>query len=378
MVPGPTNVPDRVMNAMLGSIINHRSAEFKTLYQSIQAGCQYVFQTKNEIVVLSTSGTGGVDAAVGSILSSGESVVIPAFGEFSSRLGESARYLGANVFAPQAELGTVPLLEDVETAMKSAGKPKALCIVYNETSTGVTWRKLKELKEIASKYGALFMVDAVSVLGGDELPVDKIGVDICISGSQKCLAAPPGGVILSFSEEAKKAMSGIKPRTQSFDIPRYFKFAEHGETPFTPSLPIFFALDESLKIIKEEGIEKRIKRHALCAKAFYSAFESLGLKAFAEESCRSHTVIGILYPKGIEDGKFRALLSEKFGILIAGGFGKMKGSMFRVGSMGMIDEMLVTATVNGVSEALAQSGYHCEPSKALSVAWEALGKLREA
>lgn len=378
MVPGPTNVPDRVMNAMLGSIINHRSGEFTCLYRSIQGGCQYAFQTKNEIVVLSTSGTGGVDAAVGSILASGESVVIPAFGEFSTRLGESARYLGANVVAPQAELGTVPLLEDVEIAMKSAGKPKALCIVYNETSTGVTWRKLKELKEIASRYGALFMVDAVSVLGGDELPVDKLGIDICIAGSQKCLAAPPGVAILSLSEDAKKAMSGIKPRTQSFDLPRYFKFAEHGETPFTPSLPIFFALDEALKILKEEGIEKRIKRHSVCAKAFYSAFESLGLRAFADETSRSHTVLGILYPKGIEDGRFRALLSEKFGILIAGGFGKMKGSMFRVGSMGMIDELLVTVTVNGVAQALSQLGYSCDASRALSAAWEALSELREA
>ncbi len=378
MVPGPTNVPDRVMNAMLGSIINHRSEEFTSLYRSIQAGSQYAFQTKNEIVVLSSSGTGGVDAAVGSILAPGDSVVVPAFGEFSARLGEAARYVGSNVLAPQAELGTVPSVEEVDAAMKRAGKPKALCVVYNETSTGVTWRKLKELKEIASKYGALFVVDAVSVLGGDELPVDRLGVDICIAGSQKCLAAPPGAAILSFSEDAKKAMSGIKPRTQSFDIPRYFKFAEHGETPFTPSLPIFFALDEALKMIREEGIEHRIKRHAVCAKAFYSAFESLGLRAFADEKYRSNTVLGCIYPRGIEDAKFRTLLSQKFGILIAGGFGKMKGIMFRIGSMGIIGEMLVTVTVNGVSQALNQLGYHCDTSGSLSAAWRVLGELGEA
>ncbi len=378
MVPGPTNVPDRVMNAMLGSIINHRSQEFTDLYRSIQAGSQYAFQTKNEIVVLSASGTGGVDAAVGSILAPGDSVVVPGFGEFSTRLGEGARYVGANALIPQADLGTAPSLEDVESAMKSAGRPKALCVVYNETSTGVTWRKLKELKEIASKYGALFVVDAVSVLGGDELPVDRLGVDICIAGSQKCLAAPPGGVILSFSEDAKKAMSGVKPRTQSFDIPRYFKFAEHGETPFTPSLPIFFALDEAFKMIREEGIEKRIRRHAVCAKAFYSAFETLGLKAFADEKYRSNTVLGILYPKGVEDAKFRTLLSERFGILIAGGFGKMKGSMFRVGSMGVIDEILVTVTVSGISQALNQSGYRCDTSNALAAAWGVLRELSEA
>ncbi len=378
MVPGPTNVPDRVMNAMLESIINHRSEEFTRLYKSIQSGCQYTFQTKNEIVVLSASGTGGVDAAVGSVLAPGDSVVIPAFGEFSTRLGDSARYVGANVLSPEAPLGAAPALDVVEDAMKSASKPKALCVVYNETSTGVTWRRLKELKEIASKYGALFMVDAISVLGGDELPVDKLGVDICIAGTQKCLAAPPGGVVLSFSEEAKKVINGIKPRTQSLDIPRYFKFAEHGETPFTPSLPIFFALDEALKMIREEGIEKRIRRHEVCSRAFYAAFEEYGLRPFAEENCRSHTVIGILYPQGVDDGKFRTLLSEKFGILIAGGFGKMKGRMFRVGSMGIVDEAIVTTTVNGIAQALTQLGHRCDASKGLSAAWNELSELPKA
>ncbi len=375
MVPGPTNVPDRVMNAMLESIINHRSEEFRTLLRNIQSGCQYAFQTENEIVVLSASGTGGVDAAVGAILAPGDSVVIPAFGEFSTRLGDSARYIGANVVSPEAPLGTIPSLDDVERAMKSAGRPKVLCVVYNETSTGATWRRLRELKEIASKYGALFMVDAISVLGGDELQVDKLGVDICIAGTQKCIAAPPGGVILSFSEEAKKAMNGVKPRTQSFDIPRYFKFAEHGETPFTPSLPIFFALNEALKVIREEGIEKRIKRHAICAKAFYDAFKAIGLRSFAEENCLSHTVIGILYPEGIDDGEFRKLLSNKFGILVAGGFGKMKGPMFRIGSMGMVDEAIVTTTLNGIAQALNHLGYSCDPSKVLNVAWNVLGEL---
>ncbi|HKW04249.1 MAG TPA: aminotransferase class V-fold PLP-dependent enzyme, partial [Nitrososphaerales archaeon] len=243
MLPGPTNVPDRVMNAMLGSIINHRSKEFSKLYQNLQSGSQFAFQTKNEIVILSTSGTGGVDAAVGSIVEAGDSVVVPSFGEFSSRLGDSAKYLGANVISPRSSLGKAPSLEDVEEAMKSAGKPKALFVVYNETSTGVTWRKLKELRQIATKYGALYVVDAISVLGGDSIPVDELGIDICVAGSQKCLAAPPGAVILSFSESAKKVMAGVKPRTQSFDMLRYFKYAEHGETPFTPSLPIFFALN---------------------------------------------------------------------------------------------------------------------------------------
>jgi aspartate aminotransferase-like enzyme len=375
MLPGPTNVSDRVMNAMLNSIINHRGEEFHDLYRRIKAGCQDVFQTKNEIVVLSASGTGGVDASVGSILNVGDSVVVPSFGEFSSRLGESASYTGAKLVNPSAELGHVPTLEEIENSMKAAGKPKALCVVYNETSTGVTWRQLKELKEIASKHGALFVVDAISVLGGDELPVDKLGVDICIAGSQKCLAVPPGLAILSFSEDAKKAMTSVRPRNQYFDIPRYFKFAEHGETPSTPSLPLFFALEEGLKIIQEEGIDRRIQRHATCARAFYSAFESIGMPTFADPRFRSNVVIGINYPKGVDDSKFRSTLSKKFGILVGGGFGKLKGSMFRIGSMGDIDSAMVSATVSACAQSLNLLGHPCDVSKALSSAWIELDQM---
>jgi aspartate aminotransferase-like enzyme len=375
MLPGPTNVSDRVLQAMLNSIINHRGEEFHALYRRLRASCQEVFETSNEIVVLSASGTGGVDASVGSILSPGDSVVVPTFGEFSSRLGESASFTGARLFSPSAELGHVPTLDEVDDSMKSAGNPKALCVVYNETSTGVTWRQLKELKEIASKHGALFIVDAISVLGGDVLPVDKLGIDICIAGSQKCLAAPPGLVILSFSEEAKKAMARVKPKNQYFDIPRYFKFAEHDETPSTPSLPLFFALDEALKIIHEEGMEKRIRRHAVCAQAFYSAFESIGMPAFADSRFRSNVVIGITYPKGVDDAKFRSTLSKNFGILVGGGFGRLKGSMFRIGSMGDIDGAMVEATLSGCAQALSLSGYPCDSSKALSSAWNELKQL---
>lgn len=375
MIPGPTNVPERVMQAMTTPMINHRGPEFHDLYKRIQANAQKVFQTADEIVVISGSGTSGVDAAVGSVLQAGDTAIVPNYGEFSSRLGESARYTGANVISPEADLGTVPRLEDIERAFQNAGKVKALCVVFNETSTGVTWRKLKELKEIASKYGALFIVDAISVLGGEDIPVQKLGIDICIAGSQKCLAAPPGVVILSFSQDAKNAMTAVKPRNQYFDIPKYFKFAEHAETPATPAVPLFFAIDEALKMVLEEGLEKRVRRHEVCATAFYNAFESLGLKAFAPMEYRSHTVLGIKYPPGIKDDEFRTLLDRKFGVLVAGGFGKLKGSMFRVGSMGMIDQTLVTVTLDAVSQSLRFLGYECHTNKALSVAWENLKAL---
>jgi aspartate aminotransferase-like enzyme len=373
MIPGPTNVPDRVTNAMLTPMINHRGNEFHELYRRVRGNAQKVFQTSNEIVVLSGSGTAGVDAAMGSILAVGETAVVPNFGEFSGRLGDSATYTGAKVLRPAAELGDAPKLEEVENAMKSSGKVKALCVVFNETSTGVTWRQLKELSDLARKYDALFIVDAISVLGGEAVPVDELGADICIAGSQKCLSAPPGLVIVSSSSEAKKAMQGKVPRTQYFDLPRYFQFGEHDETPSTPAVPLFFALDEALKMVLEEGLENRFRRHEKCARAFYSAFEALGLKAFARSEFRSHTVVGINYPPGIDDKKFRAMLDEKFGVVVAGGFGKLKGSMFRVGSMGEINERMITVTVSAVAETLSSLGINCDLSRALSKIWETFG-----
>ncbi len=375
MIPGPTNVPERVANAMIAPMINHRGEEFHKLYGSIRANAQKVFQTQNEIVVLSGSGTAGVDMAMESILNEGDSAVVPNFGEFSSRLGDSAAFTGAKVSRPDGEFGNAPELEKVDTAMNEVGRVKALCVVFNETSTGVTWRRLKELKELATKYGALFVVDAISVLGGEDIPVDKLGADICIAGSQKCLAAPPGLVILSFSEEAKKTSEKVKPRNQYFDVTKYFKFAEHNEIPSTPAVPLFFALDEALKMVIEEGLENRFGRHEICANAFYAAFAKLGLKAFAKEEFRSRSVIGINYPTGIDDKSFRAFLDEKYGIQIAGGFGKLKGSMFRVGSMGEINPALVTLAVDAIGQSLKSFGFKGDPSAALSIAWDTLKPL---
>ena len=170
-------------------------------------------------------------------------------------------------------------------------------------------------------------------------------------------------------------MSEIKPRNQYFDIPKYFKFAEHHETPATPAVPLFFALDEALKIVVEEGIDKRVKRHEVSANAFYSGFEALGLKSLAATEFRSHSVVGMKYPAGIKDEDFRSTLDKKFGVLVAGGFAKLKGTMFRVGSMGMIDQTLVTATISAVAQTLKHLGYDCDANNALATAWETLKTL---
>ncbi|MEM3614212.1 MAG: alanine--glyoxylate aminotransferase family protein, partial [Nitrososphaerales archaeon] len=329
MIPGPTNVPERVMLAMVKPIINHRSPAFTQLYKGIIEKCQKVFLTKSDIIVFTASGSGGVEAAVTNIVRPGDKVLVTVFGEFGQRAAEQVEAAGGKAIVADAPLGDAPRMDKIRALAEANKDIKAVFVVYNETSTGVTFRWLKELGKLASDLGAFYIVDAISILGGDELPVDELGVDICIAGSQKCLAAPPGVVIVSVSNKVKKYLeSNPPPPRHYFNMPRYFKFAERGETPFTPALPLFYALDEALTMLLEEGLDNRIRRHKICSEAFYRSLSAINLKPTAKEDVRSNVVLAFNYPTGIEDAKFRKLLDDKFDVLVAGGFGEFRGKVF--------------------------------------------------
>ena len=181
MLPGPTNVPDRVMRAMIRPLMGHRGPEFRELYRRIVENAKYVFQTEGDLFVLTSSGTGGVACALENLLKPGDKVLVPVFGVFSSRMAETARRRGAEVVELPVEWGSAPRAKDIEDAFEREEGIKALCLVYNETSTGVTVRELPKMSEVAKDHGALVVVDAISILGGDELPVDAWGIDICIT-----------------------------------------------------------------------------------------------------------------------------------------------------------------------------------------------------
>jgi len=376
MIPGPTNVPDRVMLAMVKPIINHRSPAFHQLYNGIKEKCQKVFLTKSEIIVFTASGSGGVEAAVTNIVRPGDKVLVTVFGEFGQRAAEQVEAAGGKAIVSAAPLGDAPRMDKIRSLAEAHKDIKAIFVVYNETSTGVTFRWLRDLGKLASDLGAFYIVDAISILGGDELPVDELGVDICIAGSQKCLAAPPGVVIVSVSDKVKKYLeSNPPPPRHYFNMPRYFEFAKKGETPFTPALPLFYALDEALDMVLEEGLENRIRRHKICAEAFYRALSAINLQATAKEDVRSNVVLAFNYPQGIEDSKFRKLLDEKFDVLVAGGFGEFRGKVFRIGCMGEVNTPHVLTTVTAVSAALNQLGYHNSTAAALDEALKVLSQL---
>ncbi|MEM2103351.1 MAG: alanine--glyoxylate aminotransferase family protein [Candidatus Bathyarchaeia archaeon] len=377
MLPGPTNVPERVVNAMTKPIINHRSAEFHALYAEIEENLKYVFKTGNDVFVLTASGTGGVECAVSNLINPGEKAIVPVFGTFSRRLAEKIRRRGGTPIELSIPLGTVPKAKYIKEILENEQDATTAFIVCNETSTGVTVRELSEIGRITKENGMLLAVDAVSILGGDELPVDDWNIDVCVTGSQKCLACPPGLALISVSEKAWEKIERTKNRPMYFDLLRMKESAAKNETPFTPAIPLFYALNEALKMVREEGLTERFKRHKLCAEAFYTALESFQMTVFPREvENRSNTVIAVNVPETLNGGKVREIMRNKYQVLIADGMDELKGKIFRIGCMGTVSQTETLTTLNALGKALKEAGFNVEIEKALETARKVFNKTK--
>ena len=357
MLPGPTNVPDGVMRAMIKPVISHRGPEFAELYESIEENLKYVFQTRSDVFVLTSSGTGGVDCAVSNTVSPGDKVIVPVFGVFSERLKEKIFRIGGEAIELSVGWGKAPTAEEIAEVVEREKDVKSIALIYNETSTGVTVRDLPGIGEVARENDLLFIVDAISILGGDRLSVDDWNVDLCVAGGQKCLACPPGLAMVSVSERAWETIRETAARPYYFDLIRFREFSEKKQTPFTPALPIFYALDEALKMIREEGLRERFRRHATCAEAFYEALEALKLKPYPDKDVRSNTVIAVNAPADVDDAEVRDVMKERYDVMIGGGMGKLKGSIFRIGCMGAISEAKTLQTIDALENALMDVGH---------------------
>ena len=377
MLPGPTNVPNRVMRAMLAPIINHRSDDFVELYTDVVEKTQKVFATQNDIVALSASGTGAVEAGVINLVKKGDKIIIPVNGEFSNRLSQLIEGQGANVVKLQTPPGQNATFDQVKEAFDNNKDVKAFYVVHNETSTGTMVNYLDKISDLTSRNDAFYVVDSVSLLGGVELPVDKWNIDVCLTGAQKALAAPPGISPISVSAKAKKYMIENPPSTMYFNLARYFKYYEESKhTPFTPALPLLYAYREALTIILEEGLQNVYKRHKICSDALYSGLSAIGLTPYVEkEEDRSISIVALNYLDGLEDKTFRNTLANKFRVLVAGGFGDLKGKVFRVGCMGEVSPYHVMRTISAISSTLAMMGYDTDAKAGLETAEEKLKAL---
>jgi len=376
MLPGPTNVPNRVMRAMLAPIINHRSDDFVELYTDVVDKTQQVFQTQNDIVALSASGTGAVEAGVINIVKKGDKIILPVNGEFSNRLSQLIEGQGANVIKLETPPGQNATFDQIKEAFDNNKDVKAFYVVHNETSTGTMVNYLDRISDLTSRNDAFYVVDSVSLLGGADLKVDKWNIDVCLTGSQKAIAAPPGISPLSISAKAKKYMIANPPPTHYFNLARYFQYYEESKhTPFTPALPLLYAYREALTIMLEEGLQNVFKRHKVCSDALYSGLSALGLTPFAKEEDRSISIVALNYLDGLEDKIFRGTLADKFKVLVAGGFGNLKGKVFRVGCMGEVSPYHVMRTISAISSTLTMMGYDIDARAGLKTAEEKLKAL---
>jgi len=376
MLPGPTNVPNRVMRAMLAPIINHRSDDFVELYTDVIDKTQQVFQTQNDVVALSASGTGAVEAGVINLIKKDDKVIIPVNGEFSNRLSQLISGQGANVIKLETPPGQNATFDQVKEAFDNNKDVKAFYVVHNETSTGTMVNYLDKVSDLTSRNDSFYVVDSVSLLGGAQLPVDKWNIDVCMTGAQKAIAAPPGISPISISPKAKKYMIENPPSTMYFNLARYFKYYEESKhTPFTPALPLLYAYREALEIMLEEGLEAVYKRHKVCSDALYSGLSAISLTPFAKEEDRSISIVALNYLDGLKDKIFRDTLAQKFKVLVAGGFGDLKGKVFRVGCMGEVSPYHVMRTISAISSTLAMMGYETDAQAGLINADEILKSL---
>ncbi|AXI25439.1 aminotransferase [Methanofervidicoccus sp. A16] len=358
MIPGPTMVSSEVLNAMAYPIIGHRTEEFRTLLEDTVEKMKKVFITEGDVYIITGSGTAVMDMAIANTVDKGDKVLTICNGNFGERFSKIAEVYKGEVIKLEYPWGKGARPEDVKKILEENPDIKVVTVVHNETSTGVR-NPIKEIGEVVKDYDALYIVDTISSLGGDYVDVDKFHIDICVTGSQKCLSAPPGISAISISEKAWDVINNTKSKSFYLDIKAYRdRFESKRESPYTPAVSLIYALNKALDRILEEGLENRVKRHERLAKATVAGLETMGIELFAEEWARSITVTSARYPEGIEDGKFRGILSNKYKVIIAGGQGQVSGKIFRIGHMGEAREIHILGTLAAIEMAFKELGYN--------------------
>lgn len=355
-IPGPTPLPDEARKALGKQMINHRGPEFAALLNGCTARLKQVFQTKNDLFVLTGAGTGGLEATLVNVLSPGDKVLSVSIGVFGDRYATIARAFGAEVIPLKFEFGQGADPDAVAAALKSNPDVKAVLITHNETSTGVT-NDLGALSKIVKDAGKLLLVDAISSLSAVNLPVDEWGCDVVVSGSQKGWMIPPGLCFVSVSKEAWAANEKAAMPRFYWDFAKAKSYLEKGQTPWTPAVAEIFALEVTLDMILAEGLENIFARHARIAQAFRDGLKSLGLSLFAEPRYASNTVTSVAASNGLDPKLFTKIMREEQDIVLAGGQQTMDGKIFRVGHLGYVRDEDVSAVITGLKAALPKAGF---------------------
>ncbi len=336
--PGPSCVHPRVYRALATPIVGHLDPDFLQIMDEIQELLRFVFQTKNRFTIaVSGTGSAGMEAAFVNVVEPGDTVIVGVNGVFGNRMSDIVTRCGGKLIQVKEEWGKPIDLQRVEDELKRAGKVKAMALVHAETSTGVL-QPLAGLGELCRQHGALLIVDAVTSLGGVPVQVDDWQIDICYSGTQKCLSCPPGLAPITFSERALETAQNRKTRIQSWylDVTMIADYWSDSKRAYHHTAPISmnYALREALRLVQEEGLEARFERHRRNSRELLEGLQELGLRPSVEERFRLPTLNAIRVPEGVEDAAVRRRLLHDFNIEIGGGLGDFAGKIWRIGLMG--------------------------------------------
>jgi len=365
LTPGPTPIPPEVSSKEGLPVQHHRTAEFGALFQEIIENLRYVFQTKNDVFVIASSGTGALESAVCNLLSSGDTALVATSGVFGDRFVKLLEVYGIKVIILREPDGQIVVPSKIENALKDTPAIKAVFATHTETSTGVV-NDIAAIGKIVEKTPAVFVVDSVSGLAGQELRTDDWKIDVVCTGSQKGLMTAPGLGMVSVSTKAWPLVEASKSPRFYFDWRKMKKSVAEKQTPFTPPVTVLAAQAEALRQIKQEGVENVFARHAWLALATREAVKALGLKLFAQVPC--NVLTSIVVPDGLDGKAIVKRLRDEYGVSIAGGQGAMVGKIIRLAHMGYMERFDVIVGISALEMMLHELGYKVELGKGVAAA----------
>jgi alanine-glyoxylate transaminase / serine-glyoxylate transaminase / serine-pyruvate transaminase len=378
--PGPSLVHARVLRALSSPLLGHLDPIFLNVMNDIQCSLRGVFETKHLFTIaISGTGSAGMEASMVNLVEPGDSVVIGINGVFGTRLASVVERCGGKAIRVEAPWGECIQPEAVEQAIVRSGPVKAVAVVHAETSTGVH-QPLEDIAALCRSHGALFVVDAVTSLGGLPVGVDRLGIDVCYSGTQKCLSCPPGLSPFTMSERALAAVKGRRTPCQSWylDMGLISEYWAEGSRAYHHTAPIsmLYGLREALRLVEEEGLTARYKRHQINSDALLAGLEELGLTALPPAAYRLPMLNCVTVPAQIPEADMRTRLLSRYGIEIGGGLGPLKGKVWRIGLMGESStEANVLTLLNALEALFLEGGWLSTPGAALQAASRVYGQV---
>ncbi len=369
--PGPTMLPPEVLLKMAEPIMHHREPEFEKIFAEIRQGLKYLFQTKNEVLIFTSSGTGAMEGALSNLLSKGDKALVVRGGKFGERWGEICKAYGVEFIPVDVEWGWAVDPKKIQEILESDSSIRAVYTQASETSTGVK-HPIKEIAEIVKKYDdTIIVVDAITGIGVFDIPMDAWGLDVVVSGSQKALMLPPGLAFAALSDKAWKFVERSDLPKYYFDFKKELKSAKKNQSSYTPAISLFVGLRETLNMIRQEGLEGVFRRHERLAEATRAAVKALGLELYAPDS-PSNAVTAVKIPEGIDGERLKDLFFEKFGITVAEGQDRAKGKIIRIAHLGYYERLDIVMVISALEMLLKEMGYAFELGRGLKAAEEIL------